>query len=286
MGGSAFDLIMELVDALPHQAAVFVGGVPGDGRIPRTAITAENFGGERRVAEGSFTAGFAPCKLYLHSVPFLQLDDGRVAFLHIILRNLALVDLHLFLKEVHRIPLLQKCGTLVFFVGENAFHRSLMPNRLFRRRGDNQIRDCYLTLTDYLMNKVRSRNPEFKNDNFKDNLTEFLTMVLPGAQSETRRNVINTIAQKGWKMNSELVHKDSITIFDVLVSFNILQLLVSTLSNIIVGNNMPFNKIKCPRCKGEKHILQQTDDKADYLYVCKDCGCTFDVSLNDIIKKI
>jgi hypothetical protein len=150
----------------------------------------------------------------------------------------------------------------------------------------NQIRDCYLTLTDYLMNKVRSRNPEFKNDNFKDNLTEFLTMVLPGAQSETRRNVINTIAQKGWKMNSELVHKDSITIFDVLVSFNILQLLVSTLSNIIVGNNMPFNKIKCPRCKGEKHILQQTDDKADYLYVCKDCGCTFDVSLNDIIKNI
>lgn len=87
-------------------------------------------------------------------------------------------------------------------------------------------------------------------------------------------------------MNSELVHKDSITIFDVLVSFNILQLLVSTLSNIIVGNNMPFNKIKCPRCKGEKHILPQTDDKADYLYVCKDCGCTFDVSLNDIIKNI
>lgn len=150
----------------------------------------------------------------------------------------------------------------------------------------NQIRDCYLTLTDYLMNKVRSQNPEFKNDNFKDNLAEFLTMVLPGSQSETRRNVINTIAQKGWKMNSELVHKDSITIFDVLVSFNILQLLISTLSNIVVGNNMPFNKIKCPRCKSEKHILQQDNDSVDYLYVCKDCGCVFDVSLNDIIKKI
>ena len=40
---------------------------------------------------------FAPCKLYLHPFPFLRLDDGRVAFLNIILRNLTLVDLHLFL---------------------------------------------------------------------------------------------------------------------------------------------------------------------------------------------
>jgi hypothetical protein len=36
----------------------------------------------------------------------------------------------------------------------------------------------------------------------------------------------------------------------------------------------------------EGDLCQQTDDKADYLYVCKDCGCTFDVSLNDIIKNI
>lgn len=150
----------------------------------------------------------------------------------------------------------------------------------------NQIRDCYLTLTDYLINKNRTQNPEFKNDNFKDNLAEFLTIVLPGKQSETRRNVINTIAQKGWKMNSELVHKESITVFDILVSFNILQLIVSTFSNIIVGNNMPFNKIKCPCCKGEKHIIQQNNDSVDYSYVCKDCGCVFDVSLKEIIKDI
>lgn len=149
----------------------------------------------------------------------------------------------------------------------------------------NQIRDCYITLTDYLMNKVRTHNPDFKNDNFKDNLSEFLGIVLPGKQSETQRNVINSIAQKGWKMNSELVHKDSVTVFDILISFNILQLVVSSLSNIIVGNNMPFNKIKCPRCKGENHSLQQSSDSADYSYICDDCGFVFDVSLDDIIKE-
>ncbi len=150
----------------------------------------------------------------------------------------------------------------------------------------NQIRDCYIILTDYLMNKVRSHNPEFKNDNFKDNLSEFLSYILPGKQSETRRNVINTIAQKGWKLNSELVHKDSVTMFDILISFNIFQFVVSSISNIIVGNNMPFNKIKCPRCKGEDHIMQQDSESLDYKYICESCGHVFDVPLNSIIKQI
>ena len=150
----------------------------------------------------------------------------------------------------------------------------------------NQIRDCYIILTDYLMNKVRTQNPNFKNDNFKDNLSEFISYVLPGQQSEARRNVINTIAQKGWKLNSELVHKNSITVFDILISYNILQFVVSTVSNIIVGNNMPFNKIKCPKCKGERHTLQQNSDCKDYNYMCEDCGHVFKVSLNDIIKTL
>ena len=150
----------------------------------------------------------------------------------------------------------------------------------------NQIRDCYIVLTDYLMNKVRSHNPEFKNDNFKDNLSEFLTIILPGKQSETRRNVINSIARKGWNMNVELVHKDSVTVFDILISFNILQLVVSILSNIVVGNNMPFNKIKCPHCKGEKYTFQQNSETQNYKCICESCGFIFEVSLDEIIKKI
>lgn len=149
----------------------------------------------------------------------------------------------------------------------------------------NQIRDCYLNLTDYLMNKVRSNNPSFKNDNFTDNLEEFLKTILPGKQSETRRNTINGIAQKGWKLNSELVHKESVTVFDIMMSFNIFQLIVSILCNVIVGNNMPFNKIKCPTCQGEDHDLIKTNN-AEYEYVCRNCKTHFDVALEDIIKKI
>lgn len=149
----------------------------------------------------------------------------------------------------------------------------------------NQIRDCYITLTDYLMNKLRTRNPEFKNDNFKDNLEEFLKIVLPGNQSETRRNTINTIAQKGWKLNSELIHKDSVTVFDLLISFNVLQLVISCVSNVITGYNIPLNKIKCPRCKGENHILQQNSDNANFEYVCESCGCTFYIPFDNLIKE-
>lgn len=149
----------------------------------------------------------------------------------------------------------------------------------------NQIRDCYIILTDYLMNKLRTNNPGFKNDNFKDNLEEFLKVILPGKQSEIRRNTINTIAQKGWKLNAELVHKDSTTVFDLLISFNILQLVVSCVSNIITGNNTPLNKIKCPRCKGEKHVLQQNSKKSGFEYVCESCGYTFDVPFNELIKE-
>ena len=70
VGGSAFNLVMELVDALPHQTAVLVGGVPGDRRIPRTAIPAEDLCGERRVAEGSLAAGFAPISTIFSEGPF------------------------------------------------------------------------------------------------------------------------------------------------------------------------------------------------------------------------
>lgn len=149
----------------------------------------------------------------------------------------------------------------------------------------NQIRDCYLTLTDYLMNRVRTHNPSFKNDNFTDNLEEFLRIVIPGSQSETRRSTINGIAKKGWKLNSELIHKDSTTVFDIMTSLNVLKLIVSTISNLIVGNNMPFNKIKCPNCQSENYTMVKSSDK-DYRYVCQDCKTQFSVVLDEIIKKL
>lgn len=149
----------------------------------------------------------------------------------------------------------------------------------------NQIRDCYLNLTDYLMNKNRSKNPSFKNDNFTGNLEEFLKIIIPGKKSDTRRNTINGIAQKGWKLNSELIHKDSVTVFDILTSFNILKLLVSIVCNLIVGNNMPFNRIKCPTCQGENYYLLPTASNK-YEYVCKDCKTHFYVPLEEIVYRL
>lgn len=150
----------------------------------------------------------------------------------------------------------------------------------------NQIRDCYLCLTDYLMNRVRTHNPGFKNDNFTDNLGEFLKLIIPGSRSETRRNTINGIAQKGWKLNAELIHKDSVTVFDIMISFNTLRLIISIINNLIVGNNMPFNKVKCPNCQSEENTMVKNSDRKEYEYVCKDCKTHFFVNLDEIVKQI
>ena len=150
----------------------------------------------------------------------------------------------------------------------------------------NQIRDCYLYLTDHLINNNISQSTDFKQNNFTDNISEFLSLIIPGKESEIRRNTINGIAKKGWQFNSNLIHKDSITLFDVLISFNILQLLVSTISNLMVGNDMPFNKIKCPNCNSEKHTMCKTQKNKSYSYKCKDCGEIFEVNLQELVKKL
>lgn len=148
----------------------------------------------------------------------------------------------------------------------------------------NQIRDCYIVLSEYLMNKVRSSNPDFKQANFKSNLEEFLKIIIPGDKSKMRRAMLNSIAQKGWDFNCELVHKESVTVFDIMMSFNVLKLIISSVSNIVVGNDMPFNKIKCPKCLGEKHTMRRNSDSSDYRYECEDCGYVFSVPI-DVIKK-
>lgn len=148
----------------------------------------------------------------------------------------------------------------------------------------NQIRNCYLNLTDYLLNKNLSQNLDFKKDNFIDNISEFIGYMLDGKSSERRRSMINSIAQKGWEFNNNLIHKESITIFDLMCSVNILKLLISIINNVIVGNDMPFNKIKCPICESEKFKMKKLTHETCYTYICCDCGTNFNVKLNEIIK--
>jgi len=150
----------------------------------------------------------------------------------------------------------------------------------------NQLRDCYLDLTSYLINKNKTKNPDFKQDNFKDNFSEFLNLIIPGHNSVKRRNTFNAIATKGWDYNSELVHKDSITVFDVMTSLNILTLIVSITSNLLTGNNMPFNRIKCPQCGCESYKMKMDENSNKYLHVCDFCGEIYEVRLIDIVKTI
>ena len=49
---------------------------------------------------------------------------------------------------------------------------------------------------------------------------------------------------------------------------------------------MPFNKVKCPKCLGEKHTLQQDENNPNFKYVCDSCGHVFEVSIDEIIKKL
>ena len=150
----------------------------------------------------------------------------------------------------------------------------------------NQIRNCYLNLTDYLLNKNLSHNPEFKKDNFVDNIFEFINFVIPGKKYQRLRSFINALSKKGWEYNSNLIHKDSISVFDIMTSHNILNLLISTISNIIVGNEMPFNKIKCPNCESEKFKMKKIDNETSLQYICKDCKTIYNISIDDIVKKI
>ena len=63
-------------------------------------------------------------------------------------------------------------------------------------------------------------------------------------------------------------------------------LIKMNVSNLIVGNNMPFNKVKCPHCQSEKHTMEKNAIQKEYEYVCVDCGTKFNVSLEEIIKKM
>ncbi len=102
MGCPAFFLTLELSIALPDGAAVLTVGMPDLGAVPATAVAADNAGGENSAAAVVTAQRLAPCELSLHHIKLIWGNDGLVALLYIILWNLALVDLHFLVQEVHR----------------------------------------------------------------------------------------------------------------------------------------------------------------------------------------
>ena len=102
MRGAAFALTLELVVALPDHPAVFVGAVPDLRAEVVTAVAADQTAGKNGLAAVASAQRLSPDHLFLHPVEQERVDDCFVAVLHIVLRDLTLVDLHFLLQKINR----------------------------------------------------------------------------------------------------------------------------------------------------------------------------------------
>ena len=136
MGRPALFRALELPVALPDGAAVLAVGVPHLGAVEGAAVAADDAGGKNAPSAVAVAQPLPPSELGLHSVELVRVDDGLVAFLNVILRNLALVDLHLLLQKIHRELLLQERRPFVLLIREDGGHRGRSPFALSRRGGD------------------------------------------------------------------------------------------------------------------------------------------------------
>ncbi len=103
MGRLAFPLPGELLIALPDNAAVLAVGMPDLGTVKAVAVAADDAGGENAAAAVAVAQSLPPSELGLDNIELMGLDNGLVAFLDIILLDLALVDLPLFTEEINGI---------------------------------------------------------------------------------------------------------------------------------------------------------------------------------------
>lgn len=131
---------LKFVVTLPDDPAVTVGGVPGLGTENPAAVGTENLPGEGAGLTVPIAAAFTSLQLCLNLFPFPRLDDGRMAVLHIILRNLAFVDLGFLGEEIHRKGFLKQCGAFVFLVSQDALHGSSLPDGPLAGSGDSLLR--------------------------------------------------------------------------------------------------------------------------------------------------
>ena len=122
--------------ALPDDLSVGIVAVPHLRAIPAAAVGALDPAGENADATPAVGA-WTPCHHKgLHHLEGLPVDDGFVVIAHIVLRNLALVDLFLLGEEVDCVGLLQEGVALVLFVREDAADVACVPLRLAAGRWD------------------------------------------------------------------------------------------------------------------------------------------------------
>ena len=116
MRGAALFLVAEFAVALPDHPAVLAVGVPDLGAVESAAVAADQPGGEHPAAAVVEAHALAPSELGLDNIKLMGLDDGLVAFLDIILLDLAIVDLPLFIEEINRVAFLEQGSTFVFLI--------------------------------------------------------------------------------------------------------------------------------------------------------------------------
>lgn len=83
--------------ALPDGAFVLIRGVPQLRAVKFAAVTADDSGAKNAVAAVFSPQCISPLELNLHHILLLRADNGRMAVFDIVLRNLALVELLLFI---------------------------------------------------------------------------------------------------------------------------------------------------------------------------------------------
>lgn len=136
MRGAALFLVAEFAVALPDNPAVFAVGVPDLGAVVAAAVAADQPGGKYPAAAVVEAHALAPSELGLDNIELMGLDDGLVAFLDIILLDLALIDLPLFIEKINRVAFLEQGSAFVFLIRENALHHAGPPLALAGGRWD------------------------------------------------------------------------------------------------------------------------------------------------------
>ena len=116
-------VILELRVALPYRSAVFAGGVPYLGAEIGAAVTAHNPRSKNAVPAVTVSDRLAPGELGLRQLKLHGVNNRFVALFYIILRNLALIELHLFQQKVDCELLLQTGGALLLPVRQNTLNR-------------------------------------------------------------------------------------------------------------------------------------------------------------------
>ena len=113
MGRGASGFILEFPVALPDYPAVFAVGVPDLGTVHTTTVAADDLSGKGCEAVMPPSQLLSTGNLHLNRFPLGRFNDSRVAALHIVLWNFALVDFLSFGEKIHRIGLLQPGSTVI-----------------------------------------------------------------------------------------------------------------------------------------------------------------------------